>query len=196
MNIRNYYYNIRGDFYEKICFPELGAVLKTLSIKQDFLTTDINIFYKNGQFNSSPQECLKKFGKPNYKIIKIDYIIFIYKEKILNHKIYVQFHFINNELKIITQTVFDTDNDWKKLILNTIAEKYKINSAFSKIQSDTIIKDSHSNIILISNSVHLNVVYVSDQTKTIDVLTSYLYTIQQLKTANRSSIKEILKDKF
>ena len=170
------YYSTRHDFYEKIMFPNRTELTIGIVESKNQIETLQHISFKDFPFGITQTEVELRIGTPRFiiKKSKAAPVVFFYKENFLEREIILQLFFFDSKLIQATQTIFDTNADWKKNIKQFVIEKYDSRSVIKDFsQNEYTFKDNHNNFISIVDRVNLNITYISGDREDLKQIDDY-----------------------
>ncbi len=185
---RYYYYEILLDKYRDGLFYSnlINNLKKTDGIKTD---TEIRLFDNKIPNEVVINDIIRKYGKPNYKIIYEDLFeikVLFYRQKLGEHKTKVEFHFFRNNLFFYTYTFPYLNLENKNEIIQMIKEKYlegKSEDIINNFITSNLsyIVDKNKNIILYNDSIDFSIYYYCDNKK---IMEKIMESIDFMKVKN------------
>jgi len=193
---RDYYYETLLDKYsDGEFYSNLITNLNVLNgIKVNAEIRHLN----NKTFNRTViKDIIKKYGKPNYKIIYKDLLeikILFYKHKISRHKTKLEFHFFKNNLFFYNYTFSYLNHEDKDEIIKIFKEKYFVEKYHNMINSYII--DKNNNYIIMDDNIYFSINYLCGKNIAWEKILEYTY-LKKIKDVNKhKKHRKLLYDKL
>ncbi|TAL58235.1 MAG: hypothetical protein EPN85_12010 [Bacteroidetes bacterium] len=170
----------RREYYQKSIFPESPSLFSDMwNSEKNKIPDDLSIVFRDLIFGSIPETVADILGKPRFVIENhgLSSLIFFYKERVNNHQVLVQVHFLGKEFFYAGYTFRDESNAERKAIKKVLFEKYSvINSALLERQDH--LEDRDKNIISIRDSVNFNIIYLWGDDKIKNAVSQNAYSLR------------------
>ena len=158
----DYYSVSRNEYYERFAFPNNPSFFTQIfQSKNTVLPSNIPIAFRELHFGDKPEIVSSKFGMPRYILENrgISSQIFFYKEKINQHLVITQLHFLHEEFFCASYTFRDDNNAERVVIKKMIFEKYA-NMNGTTFETCNSLFDNSGNHICIFDNVFLHILYL------------------------------------
>ena len=161
-----YHYSDRENFYKNFLIDTTPKSLMNSLVTNcmGMAATADQISFKETPWGSTRKAIIRKFGSPRYifdnTVSLSNHLIFFYKQTLLNEKVVLQFHFIEDGLFLIHIDFLSNASLDIKSIKNVVEKKY---GPIQVYQNDILLIDDSQNRLIIKQNLYLTFTYTSGE---------------------------------
>jgi hypothetical protein len=165
-----YHYSDRENFYKNFLVDTTPkSLMNSLTANcMGMAATADQISFKETPWGSTRKTVMRKFGSPRYIFDNTaslrNHLIFFYKQTLLNEKVVIQFHFLEDELFLIHVDFLSNTSLDIKAIKNVVEKKY---GPIQVYQNDIYLIDDSQNRLIIKQNLYLTFTYTSGESSVI-----------------------------
>lgn len=197
---KNQFYSVsRKEYYLNLSTPKdvEDIIFKIKTIEKEHIYSEKSIKFNGIALGTSQYSFIEQGNTPHYEITNIHlgcitHTIFFYSEKIGKHKVFSQYHFVND---MLLWGVYLFENKLSRFemieIENTLKKKYDIKEEVTF--ENTLLVDEHKNKLELKNEVITAINYISGNEQ---VISNLAKMIAEHKTAVKIQTTEENKNLF
>jgi hypothetical protein len=165
-----YHHSDRENFYKNFLVDTTAkSLINSLTANCMGMTATVDqIRFKETPWGSTRKDVIRKFGSPRYifdnTVSLSNHLIFFYKQTLLNEKVVLQFHFLENRLFLIHIDFLSNASLHIKSIKNVVEKKYGPIQVF---ENDIFLIDHSQNRLIIKQNLYLTFTYTSGESSLI-----------------------------
>lgn len=204
------YNDARAYYYEQHSYPASLENFTEISDRSAYgffaFTTALPVQFKTLDFGDNQKTVVRKLGKPRYISDQNAFspCIYFYRETLLKHNLLIQLHFFEDQFVMATQTVIDTDAEWRQMVRVVILEKYlgQENTVVAgrplsdRIDGNFSFTDGMGSNIFFIENINLNIVYSSSSPAHRSLIGAFADLKLKKIDDDKNALKGVLKNAF